>query len=137
MKGVTLVARAEIDGGTLGLKGSGRASAGVAGDCQQIVGVGEFRVPVEYVLQIEHHVGQALYVVMSSLRDAVFEDGNVITYTPVAWIDDDGVAEFRRGLGEFAVLDVVPGEDTMGDTVADRVVGKQVRILSVLFGLLF
>ena len=109
MKGVALVAWAQIDGGTLGLQGGGRASAGVAGDRQQIVGVGEFRVPVEHVLQIEHHVGQALYVVMSSLRDAVLEDGNVITYPHVAWIEGIGVAEFRRGFGEFAVLDVVPG----------------------------
>ena len=137
MKGVALVARAQIDGGTLGLQGGGRASAGVAGDRQQIVGVGEFRVPVEHVLQIEHHVGQALYVVMSSLRDAVLENGNVIANPHVVRVEGVGVAELRGGFGEFAVLDVVPGKDTMGGSVADRVVGEEVRILIVLFRLLF
>ena len=132
---VALIARTQTDGGAFGLQSGGRASAGVAGDSQQIVGVGEFGIPIEHALKVEHHVGQALYFGMANLRDAVLKHGHVIAQPQVARIEGGGVPEFGRGLCEFVVLDVVPGKYTMGQSVADRIAGKLVGIFagSLLF----
>ena len=61
-----------------------------------------------------------------------FRDRHVITQPHVARIEGGGVAEFGRGFGEFAVLDVVPGKDAVGEGVADGVAGKLVADLRSL-----
>ena len=123
----------------LGLHGSGRAATLVAGDPQKIVGVGHFRIPLQHGPQLKHHVGQALNVGMLRLCDAVFQHRHVIAQPHVALVESGGVGEFGRGFVKLAVLDVVPGEDAVGERTADRVSGQEIGILprSPLFSLRF
>ena len=124
MEAVEFIARAEGDGGAFGLHRGGGASTGVAGDGQQIVGGGEFWIPLEHGAQIEHHVGQALDVSVCRLGGAKAENGNVVAQPHVALIEGRGIASFVGSVGEFAMLDVVPGENAVGEGVADGVGGK-------------
>ena len=110
------------------------ASTFVAGDGQQIIGVRHFGIPLQHGFEVEHHVGQALNVGVLGLRHAVLQRAQVIAHPHIALIERRGVAEFGDGVFEFAVLDVVPRQDAVGQSAAHGVAGK---LVGIVVGFLF
>src|SRR5208283_1007583 len=115
---IFLVARTQLHGRVLGLHGGHLSAAGHASHRQQIVGGGEFRIPIEHTAEVLHHVGQALNIGMLRLGDAILQHGKVVANPHVALVERGGVAEFFGGGVELGVLNVVPGQGAVGDLVA-------------------
>jgi len=52
------------------------------------------------------------------------ERREVVTNPHVSLVEDGRAAELRDGLVEFSVLDMIPGQDSVGEGVADCRGGK-------------
>ncbi len=85
---------------------------------QQVIGVGEFRIPFEHGAQVLHHVGQSLNVGVPGLRHAVFQHRKVVADPHIAPVESGSVTQFFGGVFKLAVLQVVPGQSAMGDLIA-------------------
>ena len=75
------------------------------------------------------------------LRGAIFQHRNVVTQPHIARIECGSIFEFAGSVREFSVLNMVPGQNAMGQWVAHGVAGELVGIfvgsLFLFFGFEF